>query len=352
MINILALIPNRVDATSLYRGLGPLSDIRRQLDIHVNFAAAVDESILDMMDLVFMQRPSTPDDLKIAQMCVDNGTPLWMDFDDLLTQVPEDNPAHDAYMEPSAIDRTNRLIGMANVVTVSTRQLKECLQNPEAPLNKNVFVVPNALPDKFMPLARSFTRGREHINWRGTNTHQRDLGEHTEPILKVLDSRPKLTMTFVGWNPWFITSYVPVNQALIVPAMTIRQYFKFMSATNPPIQIVPLHDSLFNRCKSNIAWLESCLTGAVCIGPAWEEWVDRPGILTYKTREDFLACMEHALDNPDLMEKYQIEGYKYIRAKCLMSQVNASHRIPIIKALIGQGDYPAGGATVTLKAVR
>jgi hypothetical protein len=348
-INILAIIPNRTDATSLYRGLGPLSNLRREMDLNVIFCDKIDDSILDMVDLVFMQRPAEDYNLQVAKLCQQNGTPLWIDYDDLLLEVPEDNPAYDHYSSKEKKQKIMDITKLATCVTVSTEHLKRCLQNPKDPLNHRVFVVPNALPDKFLNHAKKYNTTAKHVNWRGTNTHQRDLAEFAPELIELANERVDMTMTFIGYNPWFITQYIEPRRAIVAPPMTISDYVRFMSVTNPPIQIVPLHKSNFNMCKSNIAWLESCLVGAICIGPEWQEWTGKPGILTYKTAQDFKACIGYALDNPDLMAKQHAQSWAFVKENLILSKVNVLRR-KIIHALNQYGRtgsldlFPSNGA--------
>lgn len=340
MVNVLAIIPNTEDATGLYRSTAPLAELSKRDIIRISHMPEVGENRLEYVDMVFMQRPFTNDHRKIAQMAVDNGIPLWVDHDDLLFQVPMDNPSYNTYMNKQVIKNVTEIIAMANAVTVSTHALKRALQPPKAPLNRNVFVVPNALSAKFLRLAKPYEH-KKHINWRGTDTHMRDLAEYAEPLILHAKRNMDTTFTFLGYNPWFITGEMRKEQAVVVPPMTVGDYFRFISATNPPVQICPLHDSLFNRCKSNIAWLEATLAGGVCIGPDWEEW-HKPGMLTYNNDTDFAACLELAMTQPQKMKEFHAMSWDYIRKNLMVHQVNEI-REQVINALVN-GSPIAGGA--------
>lgn len=332
MINILTIIPNIEDATSLYRGSGPLFQLRRESKnkFHLAFMNNVGENSLDVADVCFLQRPSDPNHLQIIELCNHNRIPTWVDYDDLLLAVPEDNPAHDHYMRKDTQDRIKKILSAATVVTVTTEALKNCLSQ----YNKNIYVIPNALPQKFLHLAKPF-QWKKQVNWRGTNTHQRDIGEYGGELNALADERKDVLFTFIGYNPWFVTGGMPPTQAIIVPPMTIGDYFRFMNVTNPPIQIVPLAGHMFNLCKSNIAYLEACLTGAVTIAPNWPEWRDRPGVLTFDSNEEFKQKIEYVLDSPKEAALIHALGQKHVLRHNTMRRVNPL-REQLIESLYGK----------------
>ena len=63
----------------------------------------------------------------------------------------------------------------------------------------------------------------------------------------------------------------------------------------PRVAICPLKDSAFNRCKSDIAYLEYTAFGAVSVVPDWPDGIgrERSGI---PRPEDFAEAVYSALD--------------------------------------------------------
>lgn len=330
MIKILMVIPNQGDATSFYRAIGPFAALAREHEISMSFVSAIDWSMLDMVDFVFLQRPWTDEHLKLAKMCNIFRKPLWVDYDDLLFDVPVDNPSHAAFNRPNVKTNIVEITRLATVVTVSTKQLKDCLQVPRAPLNQRVYVVPNAFNDQMAHLIRPF-KFKKHVNWRGTATHMRDVLTYGGPLIDYSRKNLDTTFTFVGFDPWMVTEAMPPKNTVIVPGLSMLEYFEFMSATNPSVQHVPLADSMFNRCKSNIAWIEGAVAGAVCIGPNWPEW-KRPGIMQYADEQGYYQCLERLLSSPDECFEMHRDGMDFIRGNLMLSLVNHS-RYRIMKDL-------------------
>lgn len=339
MINILMIIPNRQDATSFYRSMGPFSHLHRSMELNLIFADQIDWSLIKMSDIVFMQRPFNSSHLQVAALCQEVGRPLWVDYDDLLFDIPEDNPAHESFMAPEVRNNVIQIIRAATVVTVSTEQLKKVFQLEKNTLNHRVYTVPNALDHDLIKYSAPF-QFKKLLSWRGSNTHMQDIAEHAASLIDLIRARPDVTTQWVGWNPWFVTQGIAKNQAIVAPPMAIHRYYEFMQKTNPSVQVVPLHEHMFNYCKSNIAWIEATLVGAVCVGPDWAEW-RKPGILTYKTTEDFKSCIEYALDNPEEMKKLHEESLAYIVDNLMIGRINKG-RESIINALnaLSRGSTP------------
>jgi hypothetical protein len=79
--------------------------------------------------------------------------------------------------------------------------------------------------------------------------------------------------------------------------------------------IVPLEDEVFNRCKSNIAWLETARSGTITVAPFWESWAV-PGVYAYE--DDFFDTAHGALTEG---EKWW-GGWDYIQNNLLLSEIN------------------------------
>src|SRR5581483_9967115 len=194
-INLLCHIPNAKDATSLYRGLGPLAELRRRNFLQILIADDFDETSLDVGDVVFMQRPYTEKHLMMAKHCKAEKKPLWIDYDDFLFGLTPDNPAFEFYGRGANQSVISQIVQIADVVTVTTTQLKDCLKTVDGSLNPNIRVIPNALPDKYLHLARPYQPGRRHVLWRGSASHERDVMEFTRPILQFAGSRSDVSLS-------------------------------------------------------------------------------------------------------------------------------------------------------------
>ena len=118
-----------------------------------------------------------------------------------------------------------------------------------------------------------------------------------------------------------VSDFVPDNQKLSYEEMDIIQFFNVMAHLNPGLQVVPLKVNTFNVSKSNIAWLEGNVSGAVTVAPKMEQW-ERPGVVNYSSNEE----LEKVIYELQTNEKYRRSCWKasrnYIEENLLLSEVN------------------------------
>ncbi len=326
MIKILCQAPGETDGCNWYRGSGPLGELSKAGKVQVTYVTNESEfnwGMLKAHHIFFVLRPTASFQLKAMEIARKIGTKLWIDFDDE-TEVPVDNPNYQ-YFQSSTVQSNLRMAAkMADLITVSTNFLKKGLTET----NKNVVVLPNAI-DPTVLKHRPTKPQQDLIMWRGTATHQRDVLEYTEQILEVAENNPEVKWAFVGWNPWFVTE--KIKDALIIPPVKLLDYHEMLCTLRPQITIVPLHDSPFNRSKSNIAALEGSLAGSAILAPEWEEW-SFDGISTYRGKTDFRDNLE-ALIHSDKKANDAQRAWSVIEKSYLLSVVN-QERFRVIQALV------------------
>lgn len=335
--NILFITPSPSDATSWYRAWGPFGALRKE-NPGINLVTGVNKftwPVFQMTDIAFMQRPYSNSHVKIAKMAKENKNKLWVDYDDDLFSVPGDNPAFGIYNSEETQKNIATIIAMADVVTVSTMFLKRRLER----LNENIVVVNNGINDfildDFDP--KPFSDRPKFFNWRGSNTHQRDILSNSEAILNLEKKswEKKWKWHWIGYNPWFLTEHFKnEGHAITSDPLDVMEYHHFIKKLQPTCQIVPLADNKFNRSKSNIAWLEATWSGAITIAPNWEEW-RKPGVLTYSDVEGFGNQMELAMAmNDGELESMLKASRQEIAENYLLSKLNKI-RENVISDLMG-----------------
>ncbi len=331
MILIPILLPMSKDATSFYRGAGPLGRLSRSLT-NVNFHAPSewDWASLSGADMIFLQRPFTDSHRRVFEMAKDNDKKIWLDYDDLLFDVPSDNPTYFKYMNPKVSGDVKFMISNADVVTVSTKALAKIYGK----LNKDVRVIPNALnPD--LLIHRKPGERKRGILWRGSRTHQKDAFMLSPMILKVsnMEANASWMWHFIGDNLWFLTDRMPHHRTFVMEPMDVIDYHKHIDKLAPTAMMVPLHECDFNKSKSNIAWIEGTFAGAATLAPDWAEW-QKPGVITYASREDFEVKLQGIL-NGEFDTKALVDmSWKYIMESLTLVQTNKL-RLQVICDLLG-----------------
>lgn len=361
MIRVHCFYPNPEDATSLYRGIGPMEHMKRKwhLDIQFKYQSKLDSwSIIAGYDVLFLQRPYKHEHLQAAKKAKMLGRKVWVDYDDDLFAVPTDNPAHGIYSTEETQKNITYLCAQADVITVSTARLREVYRQ----LSDRVTVVPNAFNEDlfYRPDDIDIMKVPQAV-WRGTSTHDRDVSCFTPQVEKIVKSEAakKWSWHFQGHNPWFLTDTMPNSRTSIGGAVALDAYFHLLPRIYPSIVWVPLHNSRFNQAKSNIAWIEAIYAGAVCLGPDWDEW-RHPGCRNYRDPDDFEKKFM------DLIEQYNDpasrtelitenrKAWEYVQQKYSLRFVNLKRKKILADLLDNSGwcEYDQALKAETLQRLR
>jgi hypothetical protein len=293
-ILIVCAIPHVNDATSFYRAAGPLAHLRKNSDINVSITLVekAEWSLFNFADVIFFQRPFTDEHKRAMQLAVDLKIPIWTDYDDNLLAVPFDNPTCVTYNKDHIQNNIKEMMGMSTVVTVSNGFLKQRYKE----FSKNILVIENALDLSIFPNYNFDKKERlKTIAWRGSPTHHRDVMSVANEILQVNQEHEDYTFEFMGDRLWFLSERLRHGSLKLSGPFDVMTYFKYIQDNPFRAFIVPLVRSEFNMSKSNIAWMESSLCGALTVAPNMPEWV-QPGVLNYETTKEFKACVKQAIE--------------------------------------------------------
>lgn len=325
-MKILFISPVVIDTCSFYRSGGIAPDLREKLGMDID-VVSWDKGMFHwqtLMDynLVMMQRPYTDMALSMGNYIRDLGIPLWVDYDDNTLDVPPGNKAYETMLKQR--ETIKKIMMIADVLTVTTQELKRQLRD----FNDNITIIPNAFNDTIFR-KRETSISQRIIAWRGGDSHFADIFLMGGSLIGAIKKYPEWVFSFLGFNPWFLG---PHKNLFYVPAQDPLLYFKNIAKLAPYVFHVPLVDSKFNRCKSNIAYIEASYSGALCLAPDWEEW-KVPGILSYKDEKEFSASIEAIIQGRIDVRKLSNKAWEYITDNLMLSKVN-NLRADLVKKLL------------------
>ena len=183
--------------------------------------------------------------------------PLIYDIDDLLVQVPSDHPGYSTYR--GRLLANLKAIVDADLVVASTEQLANSLQA----FHNEIHIIPNRLPpDIWRGLERSPSKAdsRLTVGYIGTPSHVPDLRLVSNTLRDLLDRfAGKLEFLSVGVK---LDKDLHANPAVRYcrPPRAVRksyaEFARFAASLPIDIGIAPLADTPFNRCKSDLKFLE------------------------------------------------------------------------------------------------
>lgn len=303
--------------------------LRKKIDIHFVHIQDVNWATIRNVDVVYMQRPSSPNNVRILEIAMMNKKKVWVDYDDYLLGVPPWNPAYNTYANPGVQDNIKLLLKHSDVITVSTKFLKLKLSE----FNEKIHVVPNAFDDTVLKFKDDNTT-LPIITWRGSQSHDKDLAQFTPALVSIARENLAWNFVFMGEPFWKTVEEIKsVNQkCAVVPTKDPIFYFKAFQSMKPAIHIVPLLDDDFNRSKSNIAWIEATFAGAASLVPDTPEW-QVPGVMNYKDEKDFQYKLQEMMKEYPNTYKRNLESRKYIEENLMLTNVT-NQRLEILKSLL------------------
>lgn len=273
-----AIIPDRRDSTSVYRGVGPLSALRRDYGHQTVHLRSIEWSTLREIDVLFMQRPCLPEHLQAIRAAHASNVPVWVDFDDDLASIPEWNPTTMLYNAKKYGANTLEAAAMADLLTVSTRRLLEVYK----PLDGVAVVVPNAIDTQWLPPnPRPRDPAKKIVLWRGSGTHRWDLNLLWPAVQEIESRRDDVRFVFMSDNPPWFVEYMRTD-AEFIPWMDYPSYMRALNEVAPDVVVVPLYDCPLNRAKSNIA-----AQPTFRFSDAWQAAEVRDSLGIFRSKTDF-----------------------------------------------------------------
>lgn len=195
------------------------------------------------------------------------------------------------YSKEKAIPRwQEKNLRNADLVTCTHERLAEEVSK----LNKNVVVIPNAIPknaQEFFPVVRTQSaKGHKRIFWQGSVTHEKDVALLKDTIKKL--DRERFMMVMAGYTEqveWERMADVYTNYqkmpGVVLPGAGVDTYYHNYQYAD--VCVVPLLNTKFNGYKSNLKILEAAHSGLPVIASNVHPYRDMPGVMYVNKRADW-----------------------------------------------------------------
>lgn len=261
-----AVLPNdlKKDGCSHYRILSPLGALADKVEVlwvedFINKGHKYAKEYAEKADLIVIQRffPN-PDTQKFVDYLFSLNKPVVYELDDLLTEVPATNPSHgwSNIRKPFMLETAKR----ASAVTVTTPRLKNYFSN----INQNTVVLPNLLNGTIWQNTVPHHEAVVVIAYAGTRTHAADLRIIEQALFMVSEKyKGRVGFIFMGCKTEALERLTNFN--FIPPETDYNAYAQLLQTLPIDLMLVPLAESEFNNCKSNIKWLEYSACEIPCI---------------------------------------------------------------------------------------
>lgn len=235
------------------------------------------------------------------------GAKLVIDLDDDPILVNEGHP--DIEGIEAKKDMRIRMVKLADHLVVSTEEIAKNVR----PLNPYVTVIPNAIDPEIWKFKNQLKKdGKVRIGWMASGSHFADLPVINPVMAKILAKYPNVEFHFAGmtWDDH--------NEERFFHHTGSGNYEKFpkwYSELGIDIAIAPLKDTPFNRCKSNIKWMEAAMleipTVASDVLPYRDIKHGETGFLA-TNQDQFIKYLSKLIEDEELRRKIGKQAKKEI----------------------------------------
>jgi glycosyltransferase involved in cell wall biosynthesis len=259
-----------------------------------------------------------------------------MDIDDYW-QLPVNHLYYNTYQDIA--ERIERNLMQADLVTVTNINLL----NKVKQFNDNVVITPNALPyglNQFNDIRVKSDKVR--LFWCGSISHDNDIKILKEP-LKRLQGRKDIQMVMGGYNDsdaytksiWdkMFSMFTGNLPSIKLHSASPTQYMDMYNFAD--IVLIPLEDSEWHACKSNLKILEAAAKRlpVICSNVApYNMDVDAP-VLWVNNQKDWFRYINLLTNNPSLRENLGNELYAWASKRYNFQEIN-QQRYDAYKSII------------------
>lgn len=240
-------------------------------------------------------------DDSVLELCTKKGLKIAVDVDDHWHLHPQ-HIAYGDYKRNDFAAIQKRHIQRADVVTTTHERLAAQIY----PLNKNVMVLPNAIPEhhQYFPVCNQ-PGERVRLFWQGSITHQADL-RLLAPAIKGIQNDSELSrqlmMVLCGYtqhSAWDAMVATYTNslklKGAIMPAASPFEYYSNYRLAD--ICLAPLLKNNFNAFKSNLKILEAAHSALPVIASEIHPYLNMPVLYAAKPA-DWLKHIRALVNEP------------------------------------------------------
>lgn len=234
---------------------------------------------------VRVQRQVSADQRKffdfLKKISAQTNSHLMYDIDDVFIydDIPGYNKFKSAYKDPSLKENGLSIMRECTEVTVTCNYMKKYYNQ----WMNNVTVIPNYMPrfwlDRYYDenrLEKNYTQNVKkrkkprvlyaasgaHFDVTGRNKNQDDFSHVADVVRRTCN---EIQWVFVGGYPPYMKDLLDQNKIEFHPWVWIPDYPKMIHNLNVNLTIAPLMDNTFNRCKSDLKFIEAGAFGLPCM---------------------------------------------------------------------------------------
>lgn len=283
-------------------------------------------------DIVVFHRPETDEAIAVARKLKEAGKKIVFDNDD--TYKDHNGFKFNDYMNEERVKQglselnknIDTFIKEADLITCTTEFLKKEYEQ----INPNVVVLPNTVDPFYYPEPKKNETDIIRIGITGSVGITSDV-EVLKPIIEHYQHDPRVRLVLLSLPPegeneiykkLYVDEYAFWNKVNIEwhSFVSYDIYYDYLNSLKLDMIIIPRADSLFNRCKSNLKFLENSMLEIPTIGQSFATGDSPYEVNTEDTKHLLLATdtaswieqIEKLINDKELRLQMGREAKKYV----------------------------------------
>lgn len=284
-------------------------------------------------DIVVFHRPDDPKKLELARLLKKEGKIIVMDNDDTHKDMGGIilNEYFNKERVKKGLESINKILDAfaieADLITCSTEYLAKEFRK----LNSNVVVIPNYIDPFYFDEPLRNEGDKVRIGITGSIGMSNDL-EALAPIFKHYEHDPRVQLVFFSLpkdpkdNPFIANAYK--DEYAFLDSMNVEwhatvdmdKYYDKLNSLKLDIMVIPRTDSHFNRCKSNLKFLESSMFEIPCVAQGFTDGKspyqvnpeDSKHMKVVINPEDWIPAIEELIENKELRREMGRKAREYV----------------------------------------
>lgn len=299
-------------SSTYYRNYLPWVHCREELSKHkirIDISRYIDPSS-DYDAYVFSRLPEPKYFSLVNNLYFNNKKIVW-DLDDEIWNIPEGNNAFDN--DKLWISMMPSYLSLASLIGVSTEPLKRSMIDALKINESKVSVLKNLVDiNEYKDFSYNYKQDPKlTIMWSGSPSHVIDM-EPVDTLLNHYKNDNRIRFLFFGYIP---EKYKEIHQSKVIhiPWCTRKYYESIIDILKPDISLIPLKNIQFNRCKSDIKYLEMSMCKVPSIVSKTEPyaWIPTGNNHLLVDHDDMFSWIENCdtlVDSESIRRKCAVEA--------------------------------------------
>ena len=282
--------------------------------------------------IIIYRSPISPELLRLCHLAKDYGKPIFFDIDDLVFDTlytdqlsyTKGLPHHEKEKYDANVRNYGYMLENCDGAITSTNQLQKELKKYQS----KVLLNRNLASDELISISSQFLKDYSHVSdvvkigyFSGSISHNENFELIKPAIMQLLKKYSNVQLHIVGILD------IPKDMKPFENQIVTHDYVDWdklpVLISEVDINLAPLVDSIFNRAKSEIKWIEAALvkvpTVASKIGAFSDMVIDgETGLLA--TDDQWFDKLEALVLSPELRQNLAESAYRAVLENCTLSK--------------------------------